>query len=72
MKRMSCLFLLLIVAALALRCAPSEPAATAPAAGESEVVHLRILAINDFHGHIATSPDPSPRSPPVWTGQWTW
>ena len=45
------------MAALVLGCstqAPEKPVETPPAPGE---IPLRILAINDFHGHIATSSD---------------
>ncbi len=42
---------------LAFGCASGGPVPAAPEAGEPAEVKLRIVAINDFHGHIATSSD---------------
>ena len=42
---------------LAFGCASGGPVPAAPEAGEPAEVELRIVAINDFHGHIATSSD---------------
>ena len=54
--RFFCISLLLAVTALASACSaqPDEAAETPPASGE---IPLRILALNDFHGNIATSSD---------------
>ncbi|CAI8056895.1 Endonuclease YhcR [Geodia barretti] len=42
---------------MAFGCASGGPVPAAPEAGEPAEVELRIVAINDFHGHIATSSD---------------
>ena len=54
--RFFCISLLLAVTALASACSaqPDEAVETPPASGE---IPLRILALNDFHGNIATSSD---------------
>lgn len=57
MKQMSRFLLFLTAMALAFGCASGEPVPPAPDAGNSADVELRIIAINDFHGHIATSSD---------------
>ncbi len=48
--------LLLALATLTLSCSDPGPSVT-EAPPESDEIPLRILAINDFHGHIATSSD---------------
>lgn len=57
MKLISLSILIFAVAILALACTPEQPTVDSPAATQPAEVHLRILAINDFHGHIATSSD---------------
>ena len=47
--------LLLAFLALAFGCSALGPDSTAYKTKSPDDVHLRILAINDFHGHIATS-----------------
>ena len=49
--------LLLAVAALASGCSAQQPDGVAETWAETGEIPLRILAINDFHGHIATSSD---------------
>ena len=57
MRGLSRFLLFLAATSLALGCASGEPMATSLAAPEPAEVELRIMAINDFHGHIATSSD---------------
>ncbi len=54
---MSIAALLLAFLALVFGCSIQGQDSAGSRHGESEDVHLRILAINDFHGHIATSSD---------------
>ena len=49
--------LLLSAASLALGCSAQAPGEVAETPVEAGEIPLRILAINDFHGHIATSSD---------------
>ena len=48
---------LLLTATLAAGCSTQEPNDVEVNTPEAQEVQLRILAINDFHGHIATSSD---------------
>ena len=57
MKQISRFLLFLTATVLALGCAAGEPVPPAPDMGSPEDVELRIVAINDFHGHIATTSD---------------
>ena len=57
MNQLSILLLFLVAMPLAFGCASGGPVPAAPEAGEPAEVELRIVAINDFHGHIATSSD---------------
>ena len=57
MNQLSILLLFLVATSLAFGCASGGPVPAAPEAGEPAEVELRIVAINDFHGHIATSSD---------------
>ena len=57
MNRLSSLMLFLAVTSLTFGCASGERVPTAPGVRESAEVELRIVVINDFHGHIATSSD---------------
>ena len=49
--------ILLALAALASACSDQAPSPVVEPPPESDEIPLRILAINDFHGHIATSSD---------------
>ena len=55
MTRLVWLSLLLVAAALVSGCSAQQPDGVTPA--ETGEIPLRILAINDFHGHIASSSD---------------
>ena len=57
MNQLSILLLFLVATSLAFGCASGGPVPAAPEAGEPAEVELRIVAINDFHSHIATSSD---------------
>ena len=57
MKQISRFLLFLTATVLAFGCTSDEPVPPAPDAGNSADVELRIITINDFHGHIATSSD---------------
>ena len=48
---------LLLAATLAVGCSAQETGVSGGDTGEPEEVQLRILAINDFHGNIATTSD---------------
>ena len=48
---------LLLATTLAVGCSAQETGVSGGDTGEPEEVQLRILAINDFHGNIATSSD---------------
>lgn len=56
MNRIS-LPILILATMLAIACVSDQPAVNSSADTQPAEVQLRILAINDFHGHIATSSD---------------
>ena len=47
----------MLATTLAVGCSAQETGVSGGDTGEPEEVQLRILAINDFHGNIATSSD---------------
>ncbi len=55
MKPISSFLLFLTTVSVLLGCASGAPNPPVPETTETQEVQLRILAINDFHGHIATS-----------------
>ena len=57
MMRFFCIPLLLALMALTFGCSTQTPGEVVEPASEPDEIPLRILAINDFHGHIATSSD---------------
>ena len=57
MKRLSRILLFLAATSLAAGCVSGKPIVPSPEAPDPAEVELRIVAINDFHGHIATSSD---------------
>ena len=57
MYRISLPILILAATMLAIACVSDQPAVNSSADTQPAEVQLRILAINDFHGHIATSSD---------------
>ncbi len=57
MKRLLEFLLLLTVMAPVFGCASDEPVATSSEVVGPAVVELRIVAINDFHGYVATTSD---------------
>ena len=46
----------LLALVLCVACSPIPPAATAPQASRAAHVSLRLIAFNDFHGHLETPP----------------
>ena len=57
MMRLFWIPLLLALTALAFGCSTQAPDEVVETPSELDEIPLRILAINDFHGHIATSSD---------------
>lgn len=57
MYHLAILLLFLATTSLVFGCASGGPVPAAPEPGEPAEVELRIVAINDLHGHIATSSD---------------
>ena len=57
MMRLFWIPLLLALTALTFGCSTQAPDEVVEPASEPDEIPLRILAINDFHGHIATSSD---------------
>ena len=57
MKGLLSIALVLVATTLAAGCSAEEPTVVEVSTPEPREVQLRILAINDFHGHVATSSD---------------